>query len=178
MLAGEQLSALVLFNIECTEYSSIGSERVPYRPSIGRSIHSKLMRSTSIYPLVLTIVLLGPVCLAWADLNDDAVNRCINEVGEFGDGMVRTCVEQDVSAAKALTTYPREAREIVARCTERLQGRGWSMVKLCVDRDLDAAPALAAFAKEHPAALERCQKQAGDLGAAKVKECVEREAER
>ena len=51
-------------------------------------------------------------------VNDAAVNRCMLEVGEFGVGMVQTCVEQDVAAAKALMAYPRAAREAVANCTD------------------------------------------------------------
>ena len=142
-------------------------------PSLGNKI--SLMRLPSIRCVFFAALLVFALCEARADLNDEAVHRCINEVGEFGSGMVQTCVEQDLAAAKALAAYPREAREAVARCTDRLQGRGWSMVKGCVDRDVEAAAVLSGYAKEHAALVEQCQQQMAELGAAKVKECVERE---
>ena len=133
------------------------------------------MRSTTIYPTLVTMLLLGPWSAARADINDEAVNRCMYEVGEFGNAMVQTCIEQDVSAAKQLMTYPRAAREAIARCTEKLQVRGWPTVKTCVDKELEAEAALDVYDKEHPSAVQRCQQQLGEQGAVKVKECVDRE---
>src|SRR5262245_16717742 len=142
-------------------------------------MHSDPMRSTSIHPMLLTVLLLASFLAARADdLSEEVFNRCMSEVGELGNAMVQSCVEQDASAARALTTYPRDARAAIARCTERLKTRGWSMVKLCVDRDIEAAAALAAYGKEHAAAIERCQQQLAEQGAVKVKECVDREAGR
>ena len=133
------------------------------------------MRPISIYPTLLTLLLLSPWTAARADLNEDAVNRCMYEVGEFGNAMVQTCVEQDVAAAKQLMTYPRNARESIARCTEKLQLRGWSTVKACVDKELEAGAALDALGSEHAAVLQKCQERMAEQGAAKVKECVDRE---
>jgi len=134
------------------------------------------MRSIFFSPALLSSLLLIVSAAARADVHEDAVNRCMSEVGEFGDAMVRTCVEQEVSAAKALASYPRETREAVARCTERLQGRGWSVVKVCVDRDVEADAALAAYGKERSEVVQKCQERMAGQGAAKVKECVDREA--
>ena len=133
------------------------------------------MRSICLYSLSLSVLLLIFSVAARADIHEDAVNRCMGEVGEFGDAMVRTCVEQEVSAAKALSSYPRETRETVARCTERLQGRGWSVVKMCVDRDVEADAALAAYGKERAEVVQKCQERMAGQGAARVKECVDRE---
>ena len=131
------------------------------------------MRSICLYSLSLSVLLLIFSVAARADIHEDAVNRCMGEVGEFGDAMVRTCVEQEVSAAKALASYPREARETVARCTERLQGRGWSLVKMCVDRDVEADAALAAydrFRSPDSAAELRIQCAAGSVRCARDRE--------
>ena len=136
------------------------------------------MRPISIYSTLLTVLLLSLGSAARGDVNEDAVNRCMYEVGEFGNAMVQTCVEQDLSAAKQLTTYPRAARETIARCTEKLQLRGWSTVKMCVDKDIEAAAALDALGNEHAAAVQKCQERMAEQGAAKVKECVDREAGR
>jgi hypothetical protein len=112
---------------------------------------------------------------AYADLNDEAVDRCMLEVGEFGNAMVQTCIEEDLAAAKALTTYPRSARETVARCTELNKPRGWSVIKTCVDREMEADVALDAYAKKNPAVVQKCLDRMGAQGAVKVKECVDRE---
>jgi hypothetical protein len=129
----------------------------------------------SIRCVLLAAVMSLPLDAVRADLNDEAVNRCMLEVGEFGVGMVQTCVEQDVAAAKALATYPRAAREAVAACTDVFKGRGWSMVKSCADREIEADRALATLEKEHASEVARCQQRLGAQGAAKIKECVDGE---
>jgi hypothetical protein len=136
------------------------------------------MRPISIHPTLLTVLLLSLGSAARADVNEDAVNRCMYEVGEFGNAMVQTCVEQDIAAAKQLTTYPRAARQTIAHCTEKLQLRGWLTVKMCVDKELEAGAALDAYEKEHASVVQRCQQQLGEQGAVKVKECVDREVGR
>jgi hypothetical protein len=72
------------------------------------------------------------------DLNAEIVYRCYNQMGEFGAEGVSVCVDGELSAMKALSTYPPEAGEIVQRCTQRLQSIGWEMVKACADKDLAA----------------------------------------
>ena len=61
-----------------------------------------------------------------------------NQMGEFGAEGVRVCVETELAAMKALSSYPQDAREIVQRCTRRLQSIGWEMVKSCADKDIAA----------------------------------------
>ena len=70
------------------------------------------------------------------DLKAEIVYRCYNQMGEFGAEGVRVCVDGELSAMKALSSYPQEAREIVQRCTRRLQSIGWEMVKSCADKDI------------------------------------------
>ena len=72
------------------------------------------------------------------DLNAEIVYRCYNQMGEFGAEGVRVCVEGDLSAMKALSSYPQEAGEVVQRCTRRLQSIGWEMVKSCADKEIAA----------------------------------------
>jgi hypothetical protein len=123
----------------------------------------------------LVALVVVPMSAAHADLNDEAVDRCMLEVGEFGSAMVQTCVEHDVAAAKALATYPRSARETVARCTDVHKPRGWSVIKMCVDREMEADAAVDAYAKKNAAVVQKCQERLGSQGAVKVKECVEQE---
>ena len=73
-----------------------------------------------------------------ADLKAEIVYRCYNQMGEFGAEGVRVCVDEELSAMNALSSYPQEAAEIVQRCTRRLQGIGWEMVKSCADKEIAA----------------------------------------
>ena len=70
------------------------------------------------------------------DLNAEIVYRCYNQMGEFGAEGVSVCVKGELSAMKALSSYPHDAEEIVQRCTQRLQSIGWEMVKACADKDI------------------------------------------
>ena len=72
------------------------------------------------------------------DLNAEIVYRCYNQMGEFGAEGVRVCVDGELSAMKALSSYPQEVGDIVQRCTRRLQSIGWEMVKACADKDIAA----------------------------------------
>ncbi len=58
--------------------------------------------------------------------------------------MVKACVDQDLSAAEALSRYPKE-RDIVSRCVAQMHEYGWSLVKACADQDIEAATALARY---------------------------------
>lgn len=73
-----------------------------------------------------------------ADLKAEIVYRCYNQMGEFGAEGVRVCVDGELSAMKALSSYPQENGEIVQRCTRRLQSIGWEMVKSCADKEIAA----------------------------------------
>ena len=133
------------------------------------------MRVSPIKCLFATAMLLLPFPVTWAEQTDEVVDRCLYHMGEFGTAMVQACVDQELSAARALSQYPEEVKEIVARCTRHMQKNGWSMVKACADQDIEAAAALAGYAKEHEALVERCRTQIGEDGAAKVKACADRE---
>ncbi len=133
------------------------------------------MRASSIKCGLAAVMLLVPLPVTGADPTDEVVDRCLYHMGEFGAAMVRACVDQELSAVRALSQYPEAAKEIVARCTRHAQRNGWSMVKACADQDIEAGAALAEYAKEHEALVKRCQTQMGENGAAKVKACADQE---
>ena len=133
------------------------------------------LRVSPIKCTLAAVMLLVPLPGAGSDLTDEAVNRCLYQMGEFGAAMVQECVDQELSAARALSQYPEEVKEIVARCTRHMQRNGWSTVKACADQDIEAAAALAEYAKEHDALVKRCQTQVGEHGAARVKACADQE---
>jgi hypothetical protein len=120
-----------------------------------------------------------PLCAAHAaqteeaDLKEEIVLRCHNEMGEFGVEMVQRCIEEENAALKAVSSYPAEASGIVSRCKRYAHDRGWAMVKVCIDQDVAAAAALAKYPAEHAAVIEQCRTEAEKQGVAKVKACVD-----
>lgn len=112
--------------------------------------------------VVRTVLTLLSACFAasaQADRTDAAYDRCVNEVGEFGNAMVQNCIEYEIAAARALESYPPAAKEAIAWCSGRLQARGWQMVQVCVDNEMHAADALEKYGAEHDALIDRCQQQ-------------------
>jgi SepF-like predicted cell division protein (DUF552 family) len=121
-----------------------------------------------------SILLLPASPLQADDVKAEVVVRCIHDMGEWGNEMIKRCVEGDLAAAEALQAYPEEHRRIVDRCTKRMQRRGWEMVKLCADKDIAAEDALARYPAEHQAVIDDCREEAGRRGADRVKTCVDR----
>jgi len=120
-----------------------------------------------------------PLCAAHAaqteeaDLKEEIVLRCHNEMGEFGVELVRNCIEAENAALKYVSSYPPGAEAIVARCKRYAHDRGWETVKLCIDQDVAAAAALGRYPAEHAAVIDQCRAEVEKQGPAKVKSCVD-----
>jgi SepF-like predicted cell division protein (DUF552 family) len=120
-----------------------------------------------------------PLCAAHAaqteeaDLKEEIILRCHNEMGEFGVEMVQHCIEAENAALKDVSSYPANAAAIVSRCKRYARDRGWAMVKVCVDQDIAAAAALDHYPAEHAAVIEQCRTEVEKQGPAKVKACVD-----
>jgi SepF-like predicted cell division protein (DUF552 family) len=108
-----------------------------------------------------------------ADLKEEIILRCHNEMGEFGVEMVQQCIEVENAALKEVSAYADDASGIVSRCKRYAHDRGWAMVKVCIDQDMAAAAALAKYPAEHAAVIEQCRTEAQKLGPAKIKACVD-----
>src|SRR5262245_8730465 len=108
-----------------------------------------------------------------ADLKEEIILRCHNEMGEFGVEMVQHCIEAENAALKDVSSYPDKAAAIVSRCKRYGHDRGWAMVKVCIDQDIAAAAALDRYPVEHAAVIEQCRTEAEKQGPAKIKACVD-----
>jgi len=108
-----------------------------------------------------------------ADLKEEIILRCHNEMGEFGVEMVQNCISAENAALKDVASYPDNAAAIVSRCKRYAHDRGWAMVKVCIDQDIAAAAALDRYAPDKAAAIEQCRAEAEKQGPAKVKACVD-----
>lgn len=71
-----------------------------------------------------------------SELNQGIVKGCLYQSGEFGLEAVRSCIDSETVAAKAVLALPAEHDEIVMRCMQDFRISGWSMVKNCVDQVL------------------------------------------
>jgi hypothetical protein len=111
--------------------------------------------------------------VAWADAG--SVTRCMYQVGEFGNEMVQSCVDDDLAAEKALSGYPAKTKPIVARCSRNVEETGWVIAQRCADKDIAAADALVDYPQEHKPLIQKCANEAGGHGPARVKACVDRE---
>ena len=108
-----------------------------------------------------------------ADLKEEIILRCHNEMGEFGVEMVQNCISAENVALKEVSSYPDKATAIVSRCKRYAHDRGWAMVKVCIDQDIAAAAALDRYPTEHAAVIEQCRTEAEKQGPAKIKACVD-----
>ena len=73
-----------------------------------------------------------------SELNQGIVKGCLYQSGEFGLEVVRSCIETETVAAKAVLALPAEHDEVVLRCMQDFRISGWSMVKNCVEQALDS----------------------------------------
>ena len=108
-----------------------------------------------------------------ADLKEQIILVCHNEMSEFGAELVRQCIENETAALKDVSSHPDTAEPIVSRCKRVAGGRGWGAVKVCVDQDIAAAAALDRYPAEQAAVIEQCRTEVGQQGSAKVKACVD-----
>lgn len=55
--------------------------------------------------VVHLLAVLLAVPLAVADMKQDIIDRCRRQIGQYGNAMVKVCVDQDIQAEKALKRY-------------------------------------------------------------------------
>ncbi|MBI3530685.1 MAG: hypothetical protein HY067_22285 [Betaproteobacteria bacterium] len=111
------------------------------------------------------------------DLKSAVITRCMYEVAEFGEELVRICIDEDLAAANALAQYPANFAEIVNNCSQRRQNHAWAMVKVCADMEIAAEAALTAYDGKYAPLIEECRAKTGKQGPAKVKACVDQAIE-
>lgn len=93
--------------------------------------------------LVVTSVIFLPAMAYSQDtppeVRESIIARCRNQMGSFGASMVKFCVDEDVAAYAALTSYDAEWQSVIERCrNQMLSIGGWSIVKFCADEDIAA----------------------------------------
>ncbi|ROO27908.1 hypothetical protein SAHL_11075 [Salinisphaera orenii YIM 95161] len=80
---------------------------------------------------------------AVTESNTDAIRaeikeRCQDEMGDYGDSMVLTCMKEDWKAAQTLFNYREEHPSVTQRCMREMRDYGFTMVETCVEQDASA----------------------------------------
>lgn len=83
-----------------------------------------------------------PAAFAKEDIKAEIINRCRQQMGEYGSALVKACVDQDIEAAIALGKYDEQYKSILARCLRDMRSYGFALVKACADQDIQAENAL------------------------------------
>ena len=91
------------------------------------------------------IMLFAGSSFATDDVKQEIIQRCRNQMGQYGAAMVKACVDQDIEAARALNGYESKYASIVGRCMRQMRQYGFSMVKACADQDIEAEKALSNY---------------------------------
>ncbi len=99
----------------------------------------------SLLTLFWTLFAFAPTAIADEDGKAEIINRCRDEMGQYGASMVKACVDQDFAAVIALAKIDKKYHSILARCLNQMRSYGYSMVEACVDQDIAAEKALSKY---------------------------------
>ena len=78
-------------------------------------------------------------------VRDAVIKRCRRQMGSYGSAMVKSCVDMDMEAYKALLGYKAEYKAIIDRCKRQMSQYGWAMVQSCADMDIEAEESLSDY---------------------------------
>ena len=98
----------------------------------------------------LVLAMFAVACLAdaeserkLAEVRKATVERCRDQMGEYGAALVKVCVDEDMKAYRALLKYEDRHKPIIDRCKRQMLAMGgWNIVKVCADQDIEAERAL------------------------------------
>ena len=90
----------------------------------------------------ISILLMLTVSISNADqsIKEEIMNRCKNQMGEYGSTIVKACVDQDIGAVISLSKLieTKKYDSIIFRCMNQMKDYGYIIVKACVDQDIQA----------------------------------------
>jgi len=78
------------------------------------------------------------------DTVKEIIKRCREQMEPYGASLVKHCVDQDISALKALAGYDLDKYPAIFQrySNQMLSIGGWTIVKFCIDEDINAERAL------------------------------------
>jgi len=92
--------------------------------------------------LIMAALIVSNAALAEDDIKAEIIDRCSNDMGQYGPMMVKACVDQDMEAAAQLRSVPDRYKHILTRCFRHMRQFGFTVVKDCVDDNIEAEEAL------------------------------------
>ncbi|WP_323992833.1 hypothetical protein [Aeromonas dhakensis] len=129
-----------------------------------------------------SMLLLASSVMAISDTEKAAViERCKDQMNQYGATMVKACVDQDLEAFEQLLANYRPHEKLVKFCVKTTKEFGWNMVKACSDQNIEARQAIMnnqeMYAK-HAKILESCIDRMGKIGGwVMVKACADQDIE-
>lgn len=134
--------------------------------------------------ILIAMLLTGAMqpALAISDTEKKAViERCKDQMNQYGATMVKACVDQDLEAYEQLNANYRPHEKIVKFCIRTTRQYGWNMVKACSDQNIEARQAIAnnqdMYAK-HEKILKACAERMGKIGGwVMIKACTDQDIE-
>ncbi len=133
------------------------------------------MVGTVMSRLFLAAMLSLTLGVARADVIDEITIRCRVDMGQFGEAMVKACVDQDLKSLRELNNYHEAHTPILERCLFQMRAQGYALVQDCVDQDIAALQALSAYPEKHKTIIKLCDRQKGQYGHAAVKACADQD---
>ena len=70
------------------------------------------------------------------DSKKEILERCKAQMSEYGASMVKSCVDQDLTAWEKVASFRNSHQEISSRCLQQMQKYGYSMVESCITQDI------------------------------------------
>ncbi|MGK8174452.1 hypothetical protein ACRS1R_04895 [Aeromonas dhakensis] len=132
--------------------------------------------------IAISLLLLATSAMAISDTEKTAViDRCKDQMNQYGATMVKACVDQDLEAYEQLNAHYRPHEKIVKFCIRTTKQFGWNMVKACSDQNIEARQAIVdnkeMYAK-HAKVVESCVDRIGKIGGwVMVKACADQDIE-
>lgn len=94
---------------------------------------------------LFAIFLTASTAMAGDATKQEIITRCRAMMDQHGAALVKSCVDRDIAAEKALSAYPKKYNSIVSRCMSMMREHGFALVKSCADRDIKAEDELSKY---------------------------------
>ncbi|MBL4837714.1 MAG: hypothetical protein JKY34_09055 [Kordiimonadaceae bacterium] len=92
------------------------------------------------------------------DVKSEIVARCKAQMSEYGHVLVKSCIDQDITALNEINSFMSLTKElpetdktkseynaITSRCLEQMRSYGFALVKSCIDQDVKAYKAIESY---------------------------------
>ncbi|UYB70673.1 hypothetical protein NBH81_20535 [Aeromonas veronii] len=127
-----------------------------------------------------SLLLLATSAMAISATEKTAViDRCKDQMNQYGATMVKACVDQDLEAYELLNANYQPHEKIVKFCVRTTKQFGWNMVKACADQNIEARQAIVSYQEKYAKyekILDSCVDRMGKIGGwVMIKACTDQD---